>query len=380
VQMSHSSPALWLHDRRYDLTCFVVVPVTLWLLFNGLASVMGPNGPLTIYTAQALIFGLPHNWVTWLLIMPKDSRSYYQQGTLMVPAVLTALFLAPVFLFYGTPMFAWAVTLGVILAYFHIVRQHQGILHVCDGRYVQATGDATIRTFSPELRRLVGSVAASAAAWKLVGGPLMLGIVGAAMQFQIWPIPLAVPILCTAAALYYAARTGFGLFKRHRAGQPFPTVHALVAGAAMANVTAAALVPNAQLNLTMALVASYHNIQYFMFCYTHHHLRAVADPVPSDMFSRWARDRQYVKWFGLPVLLGVGFGLAISKLPPYWTAGLGYWFMTSHYFVDGNIWRRKFYPLMGRFGSGRVATSIPTLGQPPPGTFAPVRIDTGRSA
>jgi hypothetical protein len=28
--------------------------------------------------------------------------------------------------------------------------------------------------------------------------------------------------------------------------------------------------------------------------------------------------------------------------------------MTSHYFVDGNMWRRKFYPLMSRFSKGRV--------------------------
>jgi hypothetical protein len=292
------------------------------------------------------------------MIMPKDSRGYYERGTLLVPFMLTSLFMLPVFLFFGTPTFAWAVTIGVILAYFHITRQHQGILHVCDGRYIQATGDATIRQLSVHIRHMVGALAASAAAWKLTGGPLLLGIVGAPMQFQIWPIPIAVPLFCTALTLFYAARSALGLFRRHRAGQAFPTVHALVAGAAMANITAAALVPNSQLNLTMALVASYHNLQYFMFCYTHHHLRAVADPVPNDAFSRWARDRRYIKWFGLPVLLGVGFGVAIALLPPYWTAALGFWFMTSHYFVDGYIWRRKFYPLMGRFGSGRVGASV----------------------
>ena len=150
-----------------------------------------------------------------------------------------------------------------------------------------------------------------------------------------------------------AVRFGVATWIRHKAGYLFPVMHAIMGGAALANLIAAALVPNAAFFLTLALASSYHNLQYFAFCYTHHHLRA-AESGEDSLYARLARERSWGWWFAIPMACGVAVAVLTAALPGLAGNILATWFMTSHYFVDGNIWRKKFYPMMGRFGSGRI--------------------------
>ncbi|HEY9720921.1 MAG TPA: hypothetical protein V6D47_02845 [Oscillatoriaceae cyanobacterium] len=352
--MSTTAPSLWFHSRRYDLVWYAAVPALLMAALFALSHALGPKGPIIAYMASATLTGLPHNWITWLLILPEKSRAYYGRGTLFVPFVATAIALIPTVLLFGTPLFAWALTLNISLAYYHITRQHQGLLHSCDGRYIQATGDTGVRPYSRDLRWLVGAFAAVCLAWKATGGPMQLGLGIKPMTFTLAPVPIALPLVLSAVCAFLAGRFAWNTWRRARAGKPFAKGHALIGGVAIAILGLAALVPNDQFYLTLAMVACTHNMQYFAFCYTHHHLRATADPVPNDTFTRWARARRWAPWFLVPIGLGVAFAGVCALLPPALYAFALNWFMTSHYFVDANIWRRKYYPTMGRFASGRV--------------------------
>jgi hypothetical protein len=229
-----------------------------------------------------------------------------------------------------------------------------GLLHSCDGRYMQATGDSAIFALGRELRWLLASVATICFAWKMTGPPMKLGLGVAPMQFTFWPLPQTAAWMLTGMTLVLAFRFGVLLLGMLKDGKRFPAGHALVGGMAMLSLIGAALIPNDQFFLSLALVASYHNLQYFAFCYTHHHLRATADPGPQDLFTRWARDRKAWPWFLVPVALGVAYGGIAYMAPPVVMAALLNFFMITHYFVDGNIWRRKNYPQMTRFAKGRV--------------------------
>lgn len=352
--MSTSAPSFWFHSRRYDLIWYAAVPAMVCAALFALSHALGAKGPLLAYMASATLTGLPHNWITWLLILPQKSRDYYARGTLFWPFVATAIALLPTVLFFGTPLFAWALTLNISLAYYHITRQHMGLLHSCDGRYIQATGDTEVRRYSRDLRWLVGAFAAACLAWKATGAPMKLGLGVQPMAFTLAPVPTALPVVLTALCVLLAARLAWNTACRARDGKPFARGHALIGGAALAILGVAALVPNDQFYLTLAMVGATHNLQYFAFCYTHHHLRAAADPAPADAYTRWARGRRWAPWFLLPIGLGVAFAGVCALLPPALYAFALNWFMTSHYFVDGNIWRRKYYPTMGRFASGRV--------------------------
>lgn len=350
-----ASPApLWLHGRNYDLWWYGAVPVILYVLLTTGSHLIGEKGPVTMYMVSSMLTGLPHNMITWLLILPKESRAYYGAGTIFGPMLLSAAVLVPTIVLFGTPAFAWALSINIAIAYYHITRQHMGLLHSCDGRYMQATGDSAIFALGRELRWLVAAVAAMCSAWKMTGGPMKLGLGIMPMQFTFWPLPQTGAWMLTGVTLMLAFRVGVVLYGLIKDGKRFPAGHALLAGMAMLSLVAAALIPNDQFFLTLALVASYHNLQYFAFCYTHHHLRAVADAGPQDLFTRWARDRKAWPWFVVPVVLGVAYGGLAMLLPPVAMAAMLNFFMLTHYFVDGNIWRRKYYPLMTRFAKGRV--------------------------
>jgi hypothetical protein len=362
VPAAPSSPApLWLHSRSYDLWWYAAVPVLLYALLVTGSVLVGEKGPLVVYLASSVLTGLPHNMITWLMIMPAESRRYYGKGLVFGPFVVTALVLLPTVLLFGTPAFGWALSINIVIAYYHITRQHQGLLHSCDGRYIQATGDTGIKAMGQELRWLVGAVAAACFVWKLTGPPMKLGLGVVPLQFTFYPVPTTGALMLTGICLLLAFRFGVLFYAHLKDGKRLPAAHLVIGGSAMANMVAAALIPNDQFFLTLALVASYHNLQYFAFCYTHHHLRAVADPGPRDLYTRWARDRRAWAWFLLPVGLGAAYGAAAFAMPPLVSAVLLNGFMISHYFVDGNMWRRKYYPLMARFSKGRV-------GEPPPAT------------
>lgn len=354
-----AAPPLWLHSRRYDLWWYAAVPAMLYVLLVAGSALLGEKGPIAMYVVSSMLTGLPHNMITWLLIMPAASREYYGKGTILMPFVLSALVLAPTIALFGTPAFAWALSINTVLAYYHITRQHMGLIHSCDGRYMQATGDQSILALGRELRWLVAAVATACFVWKLTGPPLKLGLGIAPMQFMFYPLPQTAGLLVTGVVALLAFRFAVLFYANRQDGKRLPAAHLIVGGSAMANLILAALVPNDQFFLTLALVASYHNLQYFAFVYTHHHLRAVADTGPGDFFTRWARERRAWAWFALPVALGVAYGAAAYMTPPLVAAILLNGFMISHYFVDGNIWRRKFYPMMSRFAKGRV-------GEPPP--------------
>lgn len=354
--MIASSSAFWLHSRRYDLAWYVATPIALYVLLSVASAALGPKGPATMYLLSSVLTGLPHNMITWLLVMPESARRHYVSGLFFGPAVLTAIALAPTIWWHGTPQFAWALSITIVIAYYHITRQHMGLLHSSDARYAQATGESDFRPYTRDLRWAVGAVAAAAFLWKTTGGPMRLGL-GDPMVFAFAPLPAWLPAALTAFSIWLIGRFAWRTWARQRAGKPLASAHLAIGGSAIGNLVLAALVPNDQFFLTLALVASYHNLQYFAFCYTHHHQRASADAEATDVFSRWARDGKLGRWIALPLALGVGFALAVSVLPAFWMVLLSNAFMISHYFVDANIWRRKFYPAMGRFASRVVGRS-----------------------
>src|SRR5437867_2667006 len=114
--MATSAAPLWLHSKRYDLFWYGALPVLLYVALRGLSAALGPSGPLTAYTVSSVLTGLPHNWITWLLLMPQGSRGYYEKGVIFWPFVLTAIVILPQLLTFDTPLIAWGFTISTVVA------------------------------------------------------------------------------------------------------------------------------------------------------------------------------------------------------------------------------------------------------------------------
>jgi hypothetical protein len=361
MQPPRTQSALWLHSKTYDLTWYGLMPILTALFFLGAFSLGGAKGFFPIFLVVSILVGYGHNMVTWLLILPKESRKHYAQGIMIWPAALTALSIVPILFFAGTPWFAWAFMGHNIVAYYHIMRQHIGMQHVCDSRYASTTGDNSIRAWAADVRKLIGLVAATAITAKLAGPPILVQLAMISIPTPISGIPWEISGVLGALSVAVAARLSYRTWRRHQAGQAFPIMHAVMGGGSIANVLLAmTLVANPYFIVSYTIMANCHNLQYMSYCYTHHHLRAAQDPEAQDAPSRWAREHRYVAWFGLPALLGVLFTAFVAAWSPAIQSAWALGFMMLHYLVDGEIWKRKNYPAMGRFGAGRVGAPAPT--------------------
>lgn len=364
MQGPAEGPHLWLHGRTYDLAWYGAVPILATLLFLGAFAVLGPAHFLPVFLVSSVLTGYGHNMVTWLLILPRESRRHYATGTLFWPATLAALTMVPVLMFVDTPYFGWAFAIHNITAFYHITRQHIGMMHVCDGRYVQATGDGDIRGWSAEVRRLIGMVGFTCVLAKLAGPQIMVQLNNLSIPFPIAGIPVALPLLAGAATGAIALHVAWRAWSRGKAGAAFPALHVAMAGGAIFNLVVANLLPNQNFVVTYTMIAAIHNLQYMAFVYTHHHLRARQDEQAEDAFSRLARERRWASWLALPLGLAIAFTAVVMLAPVAVQAGIALWFMMIHYLVDGAIWKRKNYPNMGRFGSARVEVPLAAPGLP----------------
>ncbi|MDB5102262.1 MAG: hypothetical protein JWM80_6683 [Cyanobacteria bacterium RYN_339] len=364
--MLASTDEIWLHRRPYDLAWYGLFPFVQVLAMAGAACCLGPRGYIPLYMVSSILTGWGHNWITWLMLLPQDGRKHYEPGTFFWPFVISVAALVPIILTYGTPVFGFAVMLHVLLGFYHITRQHQGLMHAYDGRYMQAGGPAEIRGFSRDARWLLGTAAVFALVWKMVGEPVALDL-GAQeqlgthtlVQLPFPHLPVAVAALVALFGLALLARLAWQAYQLRRT---LPLGHLVLLGGALFSYGVATALPPSWFLITYSIVSTTHNVQSFSFCYTHHHLRATAEP-SDGLFSRFARERRWWKWGLVPVGLAVSMAAVLGTIPAQWQVTLAFWFMAVHYLVEGTIWRRKHYPAMGRFSRGLVVS--------PPGQTAP---------
>jgi hypothetical protein len=350
---------LWLHSAPYDLTwyfgmCFVpfilFVPMTWWL-----------GSDLDAYVVEAILFGVSHNFLTWALMFPGDSRNYYRSGVLIKPIILASLCLIPLYLWFRMPGFQWAILVENCLGLYHVIRQHQGIIQAYDGRYILHTGDTSFRDYIAPWRHIMASYIVLVLAWKLTGPPPEFHIPGCPTYF------LPIPVLSLSALipfallwLFFASRFAFQTVQLTRAGLPLPVGHLVVGGAAMLNATLAMLfIPHTQGFLLTLPIAAFHNIQYFGFCWTHHRQRANLEGSPKDCFTRWAKEARWQPYFSAPFLYAACFLGYYAAVTPAVATLVGTWFQFVHYLTDGFIWRRRYYPAMGQVVRQPIAAEAP---------------------
>lgn len=344
-------------DRpRHDLLFYGVVPLALFAAMVPAASLLGPQGPLWVYLFNTVAFGLPHNMLTWGLLFPAEGRARYDlRGVLLWPSILTLALMVPTVLSQETPLFAWALSVNICLAYYHITRQHMGLLRMADGRYLQAAPGATVEGVGRPLAQAVAATAFAAFAWKATGGPMSLGVVLEPMRFAFWPVPAWLPAAATLYAAGALGWAGLGLWRLHRAGAPWPRMHLLLAGPMLFNLVSAAMLPNDAFYLTLALVSACHNLQYLGFVYTHHHLRTQDLTGSLDLLGGLARARRLLPYAGALLAAGIAYAtFCTTVLPPRWGSACLMTFMTIHYFVDGAMWRRAHFRGLGEIMRRRV--------------------------
>lgn len=348
---AHES-GVWIVARGYDLLFFsgsVVVPLALWAAFTyGLLTGVG------VYLAFQLLFNMPHNVQTWTMsVFDEPDRKKNGRRYLVALLVIAGLF--------GAAMVASPTGLYPLLrdalvywGYYHLVRQHYGFHRLYErrmavlgepapvlesklyGRYLDIVSYAPLllRFRDPELMTIrvadraihIRHPVLPELAWKAVAA-VYAAVIAAAVVHHLVAAARGRKQLLGRATLLASVTFAFGL-----------------AGLAIQDIVVA-----------IAVVTSFHNIQYLGLVLFHNRTRAdIAEregaPEGTNRPIDWMRAGKVLPY----LLMTFGYGLvvfapramfqkvALAELPITIVVAL-------HYYVDSRIWRFNEYPALARY-------------------------------
>lgn len=342
----------WIVSAPYDLTFFVgslALPLMMWVAFTN-----GWMTGLAVYLAFQLLFNMPHNVQTWTMtVLDGEDRGKNGRRYLVAAGVIVGLFggsmiLSPGFLY---PLLRDAL---IYWGYYHLVRQHYGFQRLYErrmavlgspssplesklyARYLDVVSYAPllIRFRDPELMTIrvtdravhIRHPVLPELAWKLVLG-VWLAVVAAAFVHHVVAVLRGRKEMLGRALLLTSVTAAFGL-----------------AGMVINDIVVA-----------IAVVTSFHNLQYLGLVLFHNRTRAeIADregvAVGTNRPIDWIRAGRFVPY----ALMTFGYGLlvfaprvafrkaALAELPIITVVAF-------HYYVDARVWRFADYPNLARY-------------------------------
>ena len=365
-QAEERGQGLWLMDKRFDLFFFHISGL-LCLLFLIPYGFWGAAVILPIYNLYLVLFGLPHNYMTWSSILPKAVRSTINMRAVILPAIVCLLICLALPFVQGHAARDWILTLITLASLWHAYRQHHGICKIYDAVQSKRTGDRTI--FED---RKASNIFFFLGIWLVVVWAFSheeIKYLLSADDFYrlIYPrIPQGVYyayVAVTICAGIWAAKRLIWDRWRRGAFIPWPQI-SLMTIALMTYLVPYAFVPLSAMPLAVAIATIYHNIQYFGFVWLFERNRVVA-------LSQKGTELQYTQKV---VLRGnwktfAGLGLTYSLFmtviylasPMSFGLVLLYYIAFAHYIIDGIIWRRHNNAYVGEMVQNLVSGHRPHL-------------------
>jgi hypothetical protein len=345
-------PTPWIVSRRYDSVFFsgsVAVPLVLWWAFS-----YGIMTGVAVYATFQLLFNMPHNVQTWTMSVfdgadrAKNGRRYAAALGIIVLLFGGTMVLSP------TGIYPWLRDALVYWGYYHLVRQHYGFQRLYERR-MSVLGSPPSPRESKLYARLLDVVSYAPLLLRFRDPELMtIRVADRAIHIRhpvlpdlAWKAVLVVYVACIAAALVHHVVC----YVRGRR-------HMLARGLLLASVTVAFGLAGLAIDdiiVAIAVVTSFHNIQYLGLTYFHNRTRAeLAEreglPRGTNRPIDWLRAGRVLPYLGMTFGYGllifaprIGLsGVMLAELPITAVVAL-------HYYVDARIWKFNEYPNLARY-------------------------------
>jgi hypothetical protein len=331
----------WIVSPRYDtlfFTASLAVPLALWAAFS-----FGFMTGVAVYVTFQLAFNLPHNFQTWTMSL-LDGEDRAKNGRIyLIAAIVTLLVLGVPMLASPDVIYPWVRDALIYWGYYHLVRQHYGFQRIYErkmggvsdreswwyGRYLDAVSylPLLIRFRDPELMTIhVGQ----ATAW---------------IRHPILPGPVVLAVIAIYVATIAAAIVQHVWAAAH--GRQIWVPRALLLLSVTACFSLAAFVVS-DIVVAIAIVTSFHNIQYLGLVLFHNKNRADAGATQANAPITWLSARRFALYAGISLVYGVLIFAPRALMQGYRIAELPLAFVVAmHYFVDARLWRFKDYPKRG---------------------------------
>lgn len=353
---AESSPTLaggyWLFGRRADLGWFgwsLLIPLAVYL---GPYAHWGHPAVWPLYLLYVVGFATPHTWLTYAVTLPGSARRLYDPRSFWHPLAATAVIaaLVPLSQWYG----GWDAlfTAVTLLGFYHIGKQHLGILRIYDAKYAQVYDDPTIFAAMRPFHALWVLAFTLPVFYVWLSPSLSVVVDRQAFTLLSPHLPgwALTPLLVAMA--WYGATTLRHLWQRRLEGKPLPTAHlvsALTSG--LSYLIAFAVVPPDDYLLTLAIFISFHDLQYFGFVWHFQRQRAArlqAAGTGLDVIHRWALADQWGRYFGLAFAFSLALVGVLSAVPTTAALTIVVFHNTLHYLMDGWIWKRQHHPTLSQ--------------------------------
>lgn len=326
---------------RYDtlfFTASLAVPLAMWAAFS-----LGFMTGVAVYVTFQLAFNLPHNFQTWTMTL-LDEEDRAKNGRLYaIAAVVILLVFAVPMVLSPDGVYPWVRDALIYWGYYHLVRQHYGFQRIYErkmggvsageswgyGRYLDAVSylPLLIRFRDPELMTIKAGAARAWIHHPVLPSPLVTGLI------VLWGGVVVAAIVHHVVAF---ARGRRGLLPR-----------ALL----LASVTVCfglAAVVISDLVVAIAIVTSFHNIQYLGLVWFHNRNRAAQGDVKGNAPIGWISTGRIALYAAVSIFYGIAIFAPRALFQTTRLGELPITFVVAlHYFVDARVWRFKDYPKRG---------------------------------
>ncbi|MBL9037428.1 MAG: hypothetical protein JNG84_02830 [Archangium sp.] len=328
----------WIVSPRYDtlfFTASLAAPLLLWAGFSA-----GWLTGIAVYAIFQLAFNLPHNFQTWTLsVLDHDDRTRNGR-TYLIAAVVTLLVLGLPMLLSPDGVYPWVRDALIYWGYYHLVRQHYGFQRM----YERKMGGVSARE-SWLYGRFLDVVSYAPLLLRFRDPELMTVRVGP-LSTWIWHPVLPTPAVAVVASIYaltLLAALGHHVVmavQRRPGFAPRGLLFLSVAACfAIANLAIAPII------VAIAVVTSFHNLQYLGLLLFHNRQRAAAGATAGNPAVSWLSSGKVALYVAATLLFGVVIfapralfqSVRIAELPIAFVVAM-------HYFVDARLFQFKNYP------------------------------------
>lgn len=331
----------WIVSPRYDtlfFTASLAVPMAMWGAFS-----MGLMTGVAVYVTFQLAFNLPHNFQTWTMtVLDSDDRAKNGR-TYLIAAIVILLVLGVPMVVSPDGVYPWVRDALIYWGYYHLVRQHYGFQRIYErkmggvsdreswwyGRFLDLVSylPLLIRFRDPELMTIH---AGTSKAW---------------IHHPVLPSPVVLALVALYGATVLAAVVHHLWAYAHGRRGLMP--RALLLASVTACFALAAVVIS-DLIVAIAIVTSFHNIQYLGLVWFHNRNRAAQGDTAGNGPIGWIAAGRVAFYVGVSILYGIAI---FAPRAVFQTTRLGElpiaFVVALHYFVDARVWRFKDYPKRG---------------------------------
>lgn len=337
---------IWLHSRNFDIFYFQVIGLFCLLLIIPY-KIFGDSAILPIYNFYLIFFGMPHNYLTWQIIFPKNVRQTYNFSIIKQTAIVCFLLCLILPFEKDSDLSNWILSLITYSSLWHAYRQHHGICKIYDVIQSKKNADTSIFKDRHIINVAFGLSLGGVVIWAFTHPKILFLLSADDLYHLIYPrlsmsFFYVYTLFTIILTIYGLKRCIWDRIVNHKF-VPWPQL-GLMLMAFLTFVGPYFFIPIQALPVAVAIGTIFHNIQYFVFVWIFEKNRSMElmKQMPGTKLTKsqnWTTKGAAFKYFGTALGFSAVVIFLYLILPRSIAMVFIYFLAFAHYLIDGHIWK-----------------------------------------